>query len=142
MGLKFYFVQVILTADSISYTMTPTTARRLPTALAAHMNRNFLPYEPINPDHVIVSSNTTAMLGFTLGEPGDGILISRPTYGRLELDYSVEAGVEMVYAETEPEDSFLPTVIDKYEAALRDAEGRGQRICALLLVNPHNPTGE
>jgi aspartate/methionine/tyrosine aminotransferase len=125
--------------------MTPATAMRLPTALAAHLNRNFRPYEPVDPGHIIVSSSPTALggiLGFTVAEPGDGILVSRPIYGRFELDYGVEAGVEMVYAETEPEDSFLPAVIDKYEAALTDAERRGQRIRALLLVNPHNPIGE
>ncbi|KAN0083639.1 Pyridoxal phosphate-dependent transferase [Elaphomyces granulatus] len=141
---KYVNEKVTLTTDSVSYTMTPATAMRLPTALAAHLNRNFRPYEPVDPGHIIVSSSPTALggiLGFTVAEPGDGILVSRPIYGRFELDYGVEAGVEMVYAETEPEDSFLPAVIDKYEAALTDAERRGQRIRALLLVNPHNPIG-
>jgi diaminopimelate decarboxylase len=32
-----------------------------------------------------------------LAEPEDGILVSRPVYGRFELDYGVESGVRMVY---------------------------------------------
>ena len=81
------------------------------------------------------------MLGFTLAEPGDGILISRPAYGRFELDYGVEAGVKMVYADTTTEEAFASSVVKKYELALRDAQAKGVRIRALLLVNPHNPVG-
>ena len=81
------------------------------------------------------------MLGFTLAEPGDGILASRPVYGRFELDYGVEAGVQMVYADTNTEEAFTPSVVEKYKTALEDAQGKGIQIRALLLVNPHNPVG-
>ena len=92
-----------------------------------------------------MASSPTAlgnMLGFALAEPGDGILVSRPVYGRFELDYGVEAGVEMVYANSDAEECFSPVVVERYEAALKEAEERGVRIRALLLVNPHNPVGK
>jgi len=81
------------------------------------------------------------MLGFSIAEPGDGILVSRPVYGRFELDYGVEAGVEMVYADNDVEEGFTPGVVGGFERALKEAEERGIRIRGILIVNPHNPVG-
>jgi 1-aminocyclopropane-1-carboxylate synthase len=81
------------------------------------------------------------MLGYNLASRGDGILVSRPVYGRFELDYGVEAGVEMVYADTDTEEAFTPASVEKYELALDAAKESGMKIRALLLVNPHNPVG-
>ena len=81
------------------------------------------------------------MLGFSIAEPGDGILVSRPVYGRFELDYGVEAGVEMVYADNDVEEGFEPGVVGEFESALRAAGERGVRIRGVLIVNPHNPVG-
>lgn len=82
------------------------------------------------------------MLGFALGEPGDGVLVSRPMYGRFELDYGVEADIKIIYADTEPEEGFTPAVVPKFEAALRDAEQKGVKIRAVLIANPNNPVGK
>lgn len=81
------------------------------------------------------------MLGFSIAEPGDGILVSRPVYGRFELDYGVEAGLEMVYADNDVEEGFEPGVVGAFESALRAAGERGVRIRGVLIVNPHNPVG-
>jgi 1-aminocyclopropane-1-carboxylate synthase len=99
---------------------------------------------PVDPRNIVTASSPTAlggMLGFALAEPGDGILTSRPIYGRFELDYGVEAGVEIVYADTHAEEAFQPSVVEKFEAALKDAEMRGQKIRAVLIANPNNPVG-
>lgn len=92
----------------------------------------------------MVSSPTAlgGMLGFSLAESGDGILVSRPMYGRFELDYGVEADVKIVYADTDPVEAFTPAAIEKYEAALKDAEEKGTKIRAMLVANPNNPVGE
>lgn len=82
------------------------------------------------------------MLGYSLAEPEDGILVSRPVYGRFELDYGVESGVKMVYADTTVEEAFSPASVEKYELAFKAAKERGMNIRAVLLVNPHNPVGE
>ena len=81
------------------------------------------------------------MLSFALAEPGDGVLVSRPVYGRFELDYGIEGGVEIVYADTEPEECFETSCVQRYEEALLEAGRRGVKIRALVLVNPHNPIG-
>lgn len=82
------------------------------------------------------------MLGFNLAECGEGILVNRPVYGRFELDYGVESGVEIVYADTTVDEAFTPNAVAKYEEALAEAEKRGVKIRAVLLVNPHNPVGK
>ncbi|OOG00454.1 hypothetical protein ASPCADRAFT_392599 [Aspergillus carbonarius ITEM 5010] len=129
---------------SVAYGSGNDATARLQKAVAAHLDDILKPIAPIDPETVIVASGATAigsMLGFTLAEPGDGILASRPVYGRFELDYGVEAGVQMVYADTNTEEAFTPSVVEKYKTALEDAQGKGIQIRALLLVNPHNPVG-
>ncbi|KAJ6099738.1 hypothetical protein N7467_001273 [Penicillium canescens] len=141
---KYINEKVTFTQDSISYRSSAPTAARLPAAAATHLNNILSPDIPIQPEHIVVADSATSlgnMLGYSLAERGEGILVNRPVYGRFELDYGVEAGVEMVYADTATEEAFSPTSVDKYEQALEAARGRGMQIRAVLLVNPHNPVG-
>ncbi|KAF5855610.1 hypothetical protein ETB97_008883 [Aspergillus alliaceus] len=124
--------------------MRSEIANRLPNAVASHLNNILKPLSSIDPETVIIASGVTAignMLGLTLAEPSDGILVSRPVYGRFELDYGVEADIQIVYADTDPEEAFTPAVVEKYEVALKRAQKQGIRIRAMLIVNPHNPVG-
>ncbi|KKA23054.1 1-aminocyclopropane-1-carboxylate deaminase [Rasamsonia emersonii CBS 393.64] len=142
--VKYINEKVTFTEDSVSYGPKPATTPRLLAALVAHLQRNFHPVTPVDPQNILIANNPTSlgsMLGITLAEPGDGILVSRPMYGRFELDYGLEAGVNIVYADTDPEEAFSSAVVDKYEIALKEAERRGQKIRAVLLVNPNNPVG-
>ncbi|PLN75285.1 1-aminocyclopropane-1-carboxylate synthase [Aspergillus taichungensis] len=142
--VNFINNKVEFTEDSIGYRANPTWASRLPRALAAHLNRILAPSAPIAPEDVIVACSATALsgvLGFALAEPSDGILVSRPVYGRFELDYGIEAGVQIVYADSGPEEAFTTAVVDRYEAALHEAQQRGVTVRAVVLVNPHNPVG-
>lgn len=98
-------------------------------------------------DQIAVASNATAlgsMLGLALAEAGDGILVARPIYGRFELDYGLEADLRIVYADTDVNEGFEESVIDKFEKALRDfdlAHGATNRVRAVAISNPNNPTG-
>ncbi|KAL4944852.1 hypothetical protein BDV06DRAFT_209959 [Aspergillus oleicola] len=134
---------ITFTTDSICYSST-ATSHPLQPALAAHINTFFSPLKPITPEMVTKCNGCSAagnMLAFALAEPGDGVLVSRPVYGRFELDYGIEGGVQVVYADTEPGDVFEESCVERYEEALREADGRGVRVRALVLVNPHNPIG-
>ncbi|KAF7591387.1 hypothetical protein BBP40_001613 [Aspergillus hancockii] len=141
---KYINNKVNFTEGSVGYGSGSSTPNRLPNAVASHLNHILKPLFPIEPETVTIASGITAigsMLGFTLAEPSDGILVSRPIYGRFELDYGVEADVQVVYADTDADEVFNPAVINKYEAALKRAGECGIRIRAVLIVNPHNPVG-
>ncbi|KAJ5744273.1 hypothetical protein N7533_009143 [Penicillium manginii] len=142
--VKYINDKVTFTLDSVSYRSSATINARLPGIAAAHLDKVLGTHSPINPDHVFVADSPTSlgnMLGFNLAERGEGIIVNRPVYGRFELDYGVEAGVEIVYADTTTDEAFTPNSVAKYEQALIEAEQRGIKIRAVLLVNPHNPVG-
>ncbi|KAL4868567.1 hypothetical protein BDV12DRAFT_95985 [Aspergillus spectabilis] len=141
--VNFIINKVKFDTNSVCYGSMATESR-LPAAAAAHINRYFKPLQPVEPEMIVKASGCSAagnMLSFALTEPGDGVLVSRPVYGRFELDYGLQGGAEVVYADTDSDEAFSPASIPKYEKALQEAEARGVRIKALLLVNPHNPVG-
>ncbi|KAJ5086906.1 hypothetical protein NUU61_008213 [Penicillium alfredii] len=141
---KYINEKVVFSQDSVSYRSSASTAARLPAAAAAHLNRILSPHASIEPEHVFVADSPTSlgnMLGFNLAERDEAILVNRPVYGRFELDYGVEAGIKIVYADTATEEAFSPGSVLKYEEALAAAESQGTKIRAVLLVNPHNPVG-
>lgn len=67
--------------------------------------------------------------------------MSRPIYGRFELDFGNEQGVKIIYVDTAAEDSLNPGVIDAFEDALQKASKDGIKVRAVLIVNPSNPLG-
>jgi bifunctional pyridoxal-dependent enzyme with beta-cystathionase and maltose regulon repressor activities len=93
---------------------------------------------------VKVTSAATALhevLAFALADPGNGILISRPMYGRFELDFGNKAQVRIINPDTTAADSFTEQAVDQYEKAIESADLDGIKVRALLIVNPHNPLG-
>jgi 1-aminocyclopropane-1-carboxylate synthase len=112
--------------------------------MANFINDNFKPYLPIAKDNIITASGVTPiedMLAFNLADPGDGILVSAPIYGRFELDFGNEARVKIVYASMEDVDSFEVGVVERFEVAFNKAEKAGTMIRAILISNPSNPLG-
>lgn len=112
--------------------------------MAGLLNDYFDPYEPLTGDDIKATSAATALhevLAFSLAEAGEGILVSRPYYGRFELDFGNKAEIKVVSAETYAETCFNPDVVDAYEKALLESNAAGVPIRALLIVNPHNPLG-
>ena len=117
---------------------------RFPIAMAAHLNEYFKPHTPIDAREIITASGLTAiheLIGHSLADPGDGILVSRPVYGRFELDFGNTSGLRMVYANMGTIDPFSTTVIQQYQERLDSSLLEGVNIKALMIVNPHNPLG-
>jgi aspartate/methionine/tyrosine aminotransferase len=109
------------------------------------MNEYFKPHQDVTAGDILLSSAGTAMhdiLAWALANPGDGILTSRPVYGRFELDFGNKSQVKVVYADSHAENCFDEDVVDKFEKALTKSEATGTKIKALLIVNPHNPLGQ
>lgn len=71
----------------------------------------------------------------------EGILISRPYYGRFELDFGNKADVNIVPVDTPAAKSFQPGCVDAFEDALQKSNAAGVQIKAVLIINPHNPLG-
>ena len=112
--------------------------------MATHMNEYFNPYSPVQPEHILTGAGLTAvhaMLALSIGDPGDGILVSRPMYGRFELDFGNEAGMRIVYADMDGVDPFASEVVERYQVAFNLSAKRGVNIKAIMIVNPHNPLG-
>jgi aspartate/methionine/tyrosine aminotransferase len=112
--------------------------------MAAHINEHFRPFVPTKAGDIITGSALTAIhevLGYSLGDPGDGILVSRPVYGRFELDFGNTDGLKMVYADMDGIDPFAPEAVPKYEEAFERSKRKGTKAKAVLIVNPHNPLG-
>ncbi|CBF75574.1 hypothetical protein AN3704.2 [Aspergillus nidulans FGSC A4] len=134
---------VKFTTNSVCYP-SMSTSNPLPAAVSSHLNKYFKPLIPITPEMVVKVNGCSAagnMLSFALAEPGDAVLVSRPVYGRFELDYGVQGGVEIVYADTDVNEAFGTACVQRYEEALEKARERGVRVRALVVVNPHNPVG-
>ena len=112
--------------------------------MATHINDNFNPIVPTKGGEIITASALTAiheLLGYSIANPGDGILVSRPIYGRFELDFGNTNGLKMVYADMDGIDPFSPEAVPKYEKAYEKSEREGTKTKAMLIVNPHNPLG-
>jgi aspartate/methionine/tyrosine aminotransferase len=90
MHTKFQITEDLAT----TYTGTTLGGPRFRRAMAAHVNRYFSPYQPISSDEVLIANGVSAinaMLSFILGDPGDGVLLMRPIYGKFENDWSITA---------------------------------------------------
>lgn len=136
-------------AKAYTYSGASNGGPKFNIAMAAHLNEYLRPVASakVEPAHIITASAQTAiheLLGLSLADPGDGILVSRPVYGRFELDFGNTAGLEIVYADTNHAgdgDPFAPEVVAAYQRALDNAGSAGVKVKALVIVNPHNPLG-
>ncbi|KAH7037021.1 1-aminocyclopropane-1-carboxylate synthase [Microdochium trichocladiopsis] len=140
------FAQQHASIPALAYTYRFSTegGPRFPVAMAAHMNEYFSPVQSVEAEHIITGTGLTAMhelLGFSIADPGDGILVSGPVYGRFELDFGNTSALRMVYANVHGADALAPEVVSSFQEALDTAAPRGVQVKALLIVNPHNPLG-
>ncbi|KAL5045239.1 hypothetical protein BDW71DRAFT_184535 [Aspergillus fruticulosus] len=118
---------VKFTTNSVCYPSV-STSNTLPAAISSHLNKYFKPLIHLTPEIVVkVNGCSTVgnMLPFALAELGDAVLVSRPVYGRFELDYGVQGGVEVVYADTGVYEIFEVGCVKRYEEALIKARDRG-----------------
>ena len=62
--------------------------------MARHMTRHFHPLEPFDPENYVFANGVSAlceMLGFSLFDGGDTLLLSRPIYQAFRGDFGTRA---------------------------------------------------
>ncbi|KAH7161338.1 pyridoxal phosphate-dependent transferase [Dactylonectria macrodidyma] len=131
-------------APDFLYSSTQAGGVRFPRVLATHLNEYLRPHSAITPADIRCVGAATAMhdvLAWAVADPGNGVLTSRPVYGRFELDFGNKSQARVVYAETSAEDCFDETAVDRFEEALVRAAAEGVEVKMVLIVNPNNPLG-
>ncbi|PWN26670.1 PLP-dependent transferase [Jaminaea rosea] len=109
------------------------------------------------PDDIVVGSGATGILDalFTvLCNPGDGVLLSVPSYNGFDHDLTARAEAKIIEVHTplpeaydpahkpqQPSRAFTPDTVKAYEDALAQARKDGVKVTSILVCNPHNPTG-
>lgn len=142
--LHDFISKVTIPPASFRYAFCTGGGPRLPAAFATHINEYFSPYWAVEGDDVKVTAAATGLhdvLAYSLCGAGEGILTSRPYYGRFEIDFGNKAGVSLIPVDTDHENCFDEDVVDTFEKKLRESEEQGVKIRAVLVVNPHNPLG-
>ncbi|KAL1595173.1 hypothetical protein SLS60_009861 [Paraconiothyrium brasiliense] len=141
---RFIKTNVEMPEQALGYSYSTAGGQRLPAALASHLNAHWNPFKPLSGDDIRITGAATALheiLGFSVADLGQGIMMSRPYYGRFELDFGLKVGLRIVAADTPLETCLQPDVVDVFEETLKKARTNGIEVKALLIVNPHNPLG-
>jgi 1-aminocyclopropane-1-carboxylate synthase len=84
----------VIDGKQLSYGNGPWGSTRLRTAMAKYLDKYFHPLEAVDPEELLFSAGCTSlceMLGFSLFEPGDILLLSRPIYQAFEGDFGRRA---------------------------------------------------
>ncbi|KAF7911780.1 uncharacterized protein EAE98_011895 [Botrytis deweyae] len=115
------------------------------TAFASFFNQFFSPSIPIEPDHVVTFSGASTCLDgllYAICDEGDSIILPSPFWAGYVPFTKFRANVNIATTSDVPWRS--TTSID-IVAAVKKAYSSAQdstRIKALLMANPHNPTGK
>lgn len=155
-----------LSAGDLTYADRFTVSSRLLKAIAKLLNERTpdwpesahspLPVDKITEDHIAIASGATGILDqlfWNLCDDGDGVLLSVPYYNAFDRDLTGRAKARVVEVHLPlPEQgqeakasldtsSFAEDTVGAYEEALQRATKDGIPVRALLVCNPHNPTG-
>lgn len=118
-------------------------------SLKRFLEHNFHPLEEINIDQLIVTNGVTVILenlAFALAQPGEYIMITKPYYYRLIVDFFERPGV-LALSVDQPLPSEIPgnrykLDVPGLEEAYYKAAGEGKIVRAIHITNPNNPTGD
>ncbi|KAL7948168.1 pyridoxal phosphate-dependent transferase [Trichoderma barbatum] len=138
-----------ITKKSLTYGDGSVGSHELRSGIASFMNNSaFHPKKPLELKQVTVLAGVSSVidsLAFCLCEPGEGILLGRPTYVGFISDLVNRAGVKPVLVEFERRSKAIhPTSLEAvkcYEDAMIESIQNGTPVRALLLCHPHNPFG-
>ncbi|KAH9505742.1 hypothetical protein Btru_055673 [Bulinus truncatus] len=101
-------------------------------------------------DNIFITNGVTVILealAFAFADPGDYIMVPAPYYYRIKNDLFERPGIHVLEVPlplrlNERNEWSYENSVTSYEEVLKEAENKGKKVKALMLVNPHNPTGE
>ncbi|KAJ4203057.1 hypothetical protein NW759_015256 [Fusarium solani] len=121
-----------------------TGSKRLKVALATFLDRHLRPVLPLQPAHFTVTngcSSAVEHLAWAIASPGDAFLLGRPYYNTFIPDLVLRTGCKVIVVEFGNTDPLSPEAVHHYEAAIKRAVEKGQRVAGVIISNPHNPLG-
>jgi len=133
-----------ITSRSLTYGDGTTGSQRLKQAMAKFITSQFKSRTRVEMSHITITNGCSASiehLAWALSNPGEGILLGRPYFRGFLSSMTLRTGVKVVpvsFGETDP---FVSEAVNCYEIALLSSRDAGVRISAIMLCNPHNPTG-
>jgi aspartate/methionine/tyrosine aminotransferase len=76
----------------------------------------------------------------TIADPGEYVMLQAPYFGVFDKDISVDTGVNILSFRN-PDVEDLSVNIETLEAAYYQAIEEGKKVTAVVVANPHNPSG-
>lgn len=124
---------------------------RLFDALCKHYSTpTFSPVTPIVPEHIITGPGCGSLLDqifIHLAEENEGVLVAAPEYNGFTADCETRAKVKClpVYdpagGDGAQDSDFNESALRGFEEELAKQEANGTKVRAVIVCNPHNPTG-
>ncbi|KAK3729252.1 hypothetical protein RRG08_008579 [Elysia crispata] len=118
-------------------------------SLKRFLEHNFHPLEELDVNQLIVTNGVTVLLenlAFAIASPGEYIMVPKPYYYRLSLDFFERPGVLILPVDqpvpSETEDNRYRLDVAALEAAYLQAVKEGKVVRAIHIINPSNPTGD
>ncbi|RUS91069.1 hypothetical protein EGW08_001197 [Elysia chlorotica] len=118
-------------------------------SLKRFLEHNFHPLQELDINQLIVTNGVTVLLenlAFALASPGEYIMIPKPYYYRLILDFVERPGVNILPVEqplpSDTKDNRYALDVPALEAAYLQAVREGKVVRAIHITNPSNPTGD
>lgn len=144
--LEYIHANIRLSAEHLTYNNGSMGSHALRKAVSHFLNRQFKPFRPIEPSHVLVTNGCSSAiehLSWTFLNPGDAVLLAMPYYSTFIADLSLRPEAVVVPVHLAGfQDPLDPKTIDKYEEAAVEFEAcTGKKVRAVMLCNPHNPLG-
>ena len=109
----------------------------------SHFLQKYLELHQLNPNNIVIQPGVSAVcesLSFCMFDEGDYLILPSPYYTGFDHDFTKRFKVKFLKAHLDAKSSFKHD-IKAFEKAYQDCHEK-DKIKAVLLTDPHNPTGE
>lgn len=132
------------TLQDLTYGDGTTGSNRLKVAMARFLTKHLHAVTEIAATHVTVTngcSSSIKHLSWAIANPGEGIRLGQPYCRGFVASIDLRTSVNVLPVPFASTDPFGIDAVGRYEATLLQSQESGTPISALMLCNPHNPTG-